>query len=141
MEQAMWRYTFFDYLGVDPEEYNVFVTAQSSATNEEHEKGSWSHTVLGNSPRTHARAWRVSGAGAVASLLFERFGVPAMYLHPSSVLTLYSVGHTTGLVVDAGGCGTRVVPVYEGFVVALHQAVHAAALLTVVIFAASPGME
>ena len=53
---------------------------------------------------------------AVTELVFEKFGVPGLYMHPSSVLTLYSVGHTTGVVVDAGGCGTRVMPVYEGCV-------------------------
>lgn len=51
---------------------------------------------------------------SVAQLLFEKFDVPGLYLHPSSVLSLYSVGHTTGMVLDAGASATRVVPVYEG---------------------------
>lgn len=50
----------------------------------------------------------------MAQLLFEKFDVPGLYLHPSSVLSLYSVGHTTGMVLDAGASATRVVPVYEG---------------------------
>ena len=53
-------------------------------------------------------------ASPVAQLLFEKFDVPGLYLHPSSVLALYSVGHTTGMVLDAGASATRVVPVYEG---------------------------
>ena len=52
---------------------------------------------------------------AVTSLLFEKYDVPGMFLHPSSVLSLYSVGHTTGVVVDCGASAARIVPVYEGY--------------------------
>jgi len=46
--------------------------------------------------------------------MFELFDVPSMVLKKKSILALFSVGKTTGLVVDSGYECTRVVPVYEG---------------------------
>lgn len=47
--------------------------------------------------------------------MFERFGVPAFYLAIQAVLSIYSSGKTTGLVVDSGDGVTHVVPIYEGY--------------------------
>jgi actin-related protein len=49
-------------------------------------------------------------------LMFEAFDVPAMYLARSSVLSAFSVGRCTALVVDVGASGARVVPVVDGFI-------------------------
>lgn len=45
--------------------------------------------------------------------MFEVFNVPKMSLVNKSSLALYSVGKTTGLVVDAGYHSTQIVPIYE----------------------------
>lgn len=50
----------------------------------------------------------------VTQLMFELFDVPSMVLKNKSILALFSVGKTTGLVVDSGYECTNVVPVYEG---------------------------
>jgi actin-related protein len=44
--------------------------------------------------------------------MFERFSVPAFYLAIQAVLSLYSSGRTTGLVLDAGDGVTHTVPVF-----------------------------
>ncbi len=51
-------------------------------------------------------------------LFFEGFGVPALFVSMQAVLSLYSLGRTTGLVLDSGDGATHAVPVYEGFAVA-----------------------
>ncbi|XP_062400875.1 actin-like [Sardina pilchardus] len=50
-----------------------------------------------------------------AELLFEALGVPALYLSHRPLLSLYSYGMVTGLVVSAGGGATSVCPVYGGY--------------------------
>ena len=50
-------------------------------------------------------------------LFFEGFNVPALFVSMQAVLSLYSLGRTTGLVLDSGDGVTHAVPVYEGFAV------------------------
>lgn len=47
--------------------------------------------------------------------MFETFRVPAFYLSIQAVLSLYSSGRTTGLVLDAGDGVTHTVPIFEGY--------------------------
>lgn len=49
-----------------------------------------------------------------AQILFETFNVPAIYIVPDAILSLYQSERTTGLVVDIGSTCTRVVPVVDG---------------------------
>ena len=51
----------------------------------------------------------------MTEIMFEKFQVPAFYLAIQAVLSLYSSGKTTGLVVDAGDGVTHTVPIYEGY--------------------------
>lgn len=48
-------------------------------------------------------------------VLFEQFGVPAAFVETQAVLSLYSCGRTTGLVLDSGDGVTHTVPIYEGY--------------------------
>lgn len=50
-----------------------------------------------------------------AQMLFETFNVPALFASIQAVLSLYSSGRTTGIVLDSGDGVTHAVPVYEGF--------------------------
>jgi centractin len=52
-----------------------------------------------------------------AEIFFETFNVPALYIQMQAVLSLYSSGRTTGVVLDSGDGVSHVVPIYEGFAV------------------------
>lgn len=51
----------------------------------------------------------------MTEIMFETFNVPSLYIAIQSVLSLYSTGSTTGLVLDSGAGVTHTVPVYEGY--------------------------
>jgi actin-related protein len=51
----------------------------------------------------------------MTEIMFETFEVPAYSLSIPAVLSLYSSGRTTGLVLDAGDGVTHTVPIYEGY--------------------------
>ncbi|TYZ64626.1 hypothetical protein PybrP1_004709 [[Pythium] brassicae (nom. inval.)] len=48
-------------------------------------------------------------------VFFEAFNVPALFVSPQAVLSLYASGRTTGVVLDVGDGVSHVVPVYESF--------------------------
>ena len=52
---------------------------------------------------------------ATLRIMFETFGVPAMYVAIQAVLSLYSAGRTTGIVMDSGDGVSHNVPIYEGY--------------------------
>ncbi|ETO04571.1 actin [Reticulomyxa filosa] len=47
-------------------------------------------------------------------IMFETFNVPAFYLAPQALLTLFSTGRPTGLAVETGDGVTTIVPVNDG---------------------------
>ncbi|TGZ73716.1 hypothetical protein CRM22_001354 [Opisthorchis felineus] len=51
----------------------------------------------------------------MAEIFFETFSVPALYISMQAVLSLYSTGRTTGVVLDSGDGVTHAVPIYEGY--------------------------
>uniref|UniRef100_UPI00398F4F30 actin-1-like n=1 Tax=Pristiophorus japonicus TaxID=55135 RepID=UPI00398F4F30 len=50
-----------------------------------------------------------------AELLFENFGVPAMYVAHQSVLSLYSTGRINGLIIESGLGVSCTAPIYNGY--------------------------
>jgi actin-related protein len=58
----------------------------------------------------------------MTEIMFEFFDVPAMNISNQSVLSFYSSGRTTGVVLDCGHGVTNVVPIFEGS--PLNKAIH-----------------
>lgn len=88
MEQ-IWEHTFSDHLKVDPADHPVMLTEAPLNPRANREK--------------------------MATVMFETFGVPAFYVSLQAVLSLYSTGRVTGLVLDSGDGVTHAVPVFEGY--------------------------
>lgn len=53
----------------------------------------------------------------MTKIMFESFEVPKYYVGIQAVLSLYSSGKTTGLVLDAGDGVTHTVPIFEGYAI------------------------
>jgi len=51
----------------------------------------------------------------MTEILFDTFNTPGMYVAIQAVLSLYSSGRTTGIVLDIGDGVSHTVPIYEGF--------------------------
>ena len=47
--------------------------------------------------------------------MFDTDNTPAFYVNIQAVLSLYSSGRTTGIVMDSGDGVSHVVPIYEGY--------------------------
>eukprot|EP01001_Neometanema_parovale_P006313 NODE_2682_length_1363_cov_118.131452_g2548_i0.p1 GENE.NODE_2682_length_1363_cov_118.131452_g2548_i0~~NODE_2682_length_1363_cov_118.131452_g2548_i0.p1 ORF type:complete len:392 (-),score=57.69 NODE_2682_length_1363_cov_118.131452_g2548_i0:100-1275(-) len=92
--ERLWNHTFYNELRLVPEDHPVILTEPPLNPNSHREK--------------------------TTEIMFEGFAVPGLYLSVSSVLSLYSSGQTSGLVVDSGKDVTMTVPVFEGYTLTRH---------------------
>ncbi|KAG6516497.1 hypothetical protein ZIOFF_026962 [Zingiber officinale] len=86
----IWNHAFRECLLIDPKEHPMLLAEPSSNTPQQREKA--------------------------AELMFESYKVPALFVAKNAVLTSFSSGRATSLVVDSGGGSTTVAAVHDGFV-------------------------
>jgi len=94
--EKLWEHIFVDDLGLDLRSVNVLMTDSPQSSKEQKVK--------------------------IAEIMFEKFRVRSFALMNTSVLSLFSTGRTSGLVVECGEGISWTVPVFEGY--ALPHAIH-----------------
>lgn len=55
---------------------------------------------------------------SVFEIMFEKFNIPSIYIAPSPVLSLYSSGRGSGIVLESGNSVTQTAVIYEGYMFA-----------------------
>eukprot|EP01138_Halocafeteria_seosinensis_P014387 gb/GECG01014688.1/.p1 GENE.gb/GECG01014688.1/~~gb/GECG01014688.1/.p1 ORF type:complete len:379 (+),score=35.38 gb/GECG01014688.1/:1-1137(+) len=89
MEQ-IWHHTFYNELRVAPDDDRPVLLSEAPLNTK-------------------------SNRERMAEVMFESFDVPALYIGMQAVLSLYTTGRTTGIILDCGEGITDCVPIYEGF--------------------------
>jgi actin-related protein 2 len=86
----IWKYAFYKKMGIIPAECSILLTEPPMNP--------------------------LSNREEMVRMMFEEYGFTRVHVATQAVLTLYSQGLTTGLVVDSGDGVTHIVPVYDGYV-------------------------
>ena len=81
--EKLWHHVFYDELQVAPEEHDLLLSEPPFTSRS-------TDTLLHD------------GDEKLCEVLYEHFGVRALYVSKAAVLALYQSGRTTGLVVDCG---------------------------------------
>jgi len=88
--EAIYDYSFHTHLRVDPTDHPLMIAEPNFNTAAKREK--------------------------TLELVFETFRSPATYFGKAAVLSAFSLGRTTALILDSGAGVTTTVPVHDGYV-------------------------
>lgn len=87
--EKIWDYTFDTKMKINTKESNILLTEAPHNPKKNREK--------------------------IIEVMFEKYSFPASYIAIQGVLSLYSSGRTSGIVVDIGDGVSHTVPIYEGY--------------------------
>ncbi|CAD7951539.1 unnamed protein product [Amoebophrya sp. A120] len=87
--EKIWRHLFYNEIRIEPSEYAVLLTEAPLNPKKNRER--------------------------MLEILFDNFHVLAVSIVIQAVMSLYSMGRTTGVVVDSGDGVTHIVPIFEGY--------------------------
>ena len=87
--RKIWNHIFNNELLVSPDEHNIMIIEPAHSLKSDREK--------------------------VTNVMFEKFTAHGFYLANSAVLSLFSNGRTSGIVVESSFDSTDIVPVFEGY--------------------------
>ena len=87
--EKIWIHTFQNELRVNSDERNILIDDNPGAPKINREK--------------------------ITQLMFENFNVQGLFICVQPMLSLYSVGKSTGLIIDSGEDSTNIVPIIEGY--------------------------
>jgi hypothetical protein len=88
--EKLWDHALKDRLRIQPEEHPMLLAEPSFNTEACREK--------------------------LLELMFEKYKVPAVFISKNAVLSAFSCGRSTAVVLDSGGGSTSATPVHEGYV-------------------------
>jgi actin-like protein 6A len=69
------------------------------------------HPVIFSEPSLHNKENRIK----LTEFMFEKYGLPGIFICKSAVLSTFSCGRSTALVFDSGHSSTYAVPVHDGY--------------------------
>jgi actin len=92
----LWEHIFENELNLDPKNMDILITDSPMNTKENKQQ--------------------------IAKIMFEEFKVESLAIINTAVLSLFSTGKTTGVVVECGEGVSYTVPIFEGY--ALPHAIH-----------------
>ncbi len=69
------------------------------------------HPILLTEPSLHSKEHRLK----LTQHLFEKYQIPALFICKTSVLSAFSCGRSTSLVLESGANATYAVPVHDGY--------------------------
>ena len=87
--EKIWIHTFQNELRVNSDERNILIDDNPGAPKINREK--------------------------ITQIMFENFNVQGLFICVQPMLSLYSVGKSTGLIIDSGEDSTNIVPIIEGY--------------------------